>query len=180
MENLRSQIVTSSCGGLRYMPTAFTEQGVVMFTAKEEEVVANCDHLSWILISSAWTWSGGSWRICGQKVEWSAWGEGRMPSGERPVSGNWVVPNELGNEIGNWACGSYHVRFACCVDLIFYKWIHVRTIKIRIEWLEMPNWHLKMGWHMILSLCIYWAGTVDKSKIPRNTTSPKNSIDATN
>ena len=46
MENLRSQIVTSSCGGLRYMPTAFTEQGVVMFTAKEEEVVANCDHLS--------------------------------------------------------------------------------------------------------------------------------------
>ena len=52
MENLRSQIVTSSCGGLRYMPTAFTERGVaaeqdkVMFTAKQEEVVANCDHLS--------------------------------------------------------------------------------------------------------------------------------------
>ena len=34
------------------MPMAFTElgvaakQGEVMFTAKEEEVVANCDHLS--------------------------------------------------------------------------------------------------------------------------------------
>ena len=51
-ENLRSQIVTSSMGGLRYMPMVLTElgvaaeQGVVMFTAKEEEVVANCDHLS--------------------------------------------------------------------------------------------------------------------------------------
>jgi hypothetical protein len=55
-ENLRSQIVTSSMGGLRYMPMVLTElgvaaeQGVVMFTAKEEEVVANCDHLSLILI----------------------------------------------------------------------------------------------------------------------------------
>jgi hypothetical protein len=27
MENLRSQIVTSSWGGLRYLPMAFTEQG---------------------------------------------------------------------------------------------------------------------------------------------------------
>jgi superfamily I DNA and RNA helicase len=50
-ENLRSQIVTSSWGGLRYMPMVLTElgvaaeQGVVMFTAKEEEVVASCDRL---------------------------------------------------------------------------------------------------------------------------------------
>ena len=29
-ENLRSQIVTSSWGGLRYMPMAFTEQGLAM------------------------------------------------------------------------------------------------------------------------------------------------------
>ena len=31
-ENLRSQIVTSSWGGPRYSPMAFTEQGVAMFT----------------------------------------------------------------------------------------------------------------------------------------------------
>ena len=29
--NLRSQIVTSSYGGIRYMPFAFTEQGVSQF-----------------------------------------------------------------------------------------------------------------------------------------------------
>jgi hypothetical protein len=31
-ENLRSQIVTSSWGGIRYMPYAFTEQGVAMLS----------------------------------------------------------------------------------------------------------------------------------------------------
>ena len=31
--NLRSQIVTSSYGGLRYMPFAFTEQGVAMLSS---------------------------------------------------------------------------------------------------------------------------------------------------
>ena len=31
-KNLRSQFVTSSWGGLRYVPMAFTEQGVAMFT----------------------------------------------------------------------------------------------------------------------------------------------------
>ena len=24
-----------------------------------------------------------------------------MPNGARPESGNWVIPNELGNELGN-------------------------------------------------------------------------------
>jgi hypothetical protein len=33
MENLRSQIVTSSWGGLRYLPMAFTEQGVAMLSS---------------------------------------------------------------------------------------------------------------------------------------------------
>jgi hypothetical protein len=32
-ENLRSQIVTSNRGGLRYMPMAFTEQGVAMLSS---------------------------------------------------------------------------------------------------------------------------------------------------
>src|SRR3989344_5339971 len=32
-ENLRSQIVTSSWGGRRYMPYAFTEQGVAMLSS---------------------------------------------------------------------------------------------------------------------------------------------------
>ena len=32
-ENLRSQIVTSSFGGTRYMPFAFTEQGVAMLSS---------------------------------------------------------------------------------------------------------------------------------------------------
>jgi len=32
-EHLRSQIVTSSWGGLRYMPFAFTEQGVAMLSS---------------------------------------------------------------------------------------------------------------------------------------------------
>ena len=32
-ENLRSQIVTSSWGGRRYLPYAFTEQGVAMLSA---------------------------------------------------------------------------------------------------------------------------------------------------
>ena len=31
-DNLRSQIVTSSYGGTRYMPFAFTEQGVAMLS----------------------------------------------------------------------------------------------------------------------------------------------------
>ncbi|WP_300570179.1 ORF6N domain-containing protein [Flavobacterium sp.] len=33
LENLRSQIVTSSYGGLRYMPFAFTEQGIAMLSS---------------------------------------------------------------------------------------------------------------------------------------------------
>jgi hypothetical protein len=33
MENLRSQFVTSSWGGRRYLPFAFTEQGVAMLSA---------------------------------------------------------------------------------------------------------------------------------------------------
>jgi hypothetical protein len=33
LENLRSQIVTSNRGGLRYMPFAFTEQGVAMLSS---------------------------------------------------------------------------------------------------------------------------------------------------
>ena len=33
LENLRSQIGTSSWGGLRYMPMAFTEQGVAMLSS---------------------------------------------------------------------------------------------------------------------------------------------------
>src|SRR5262245_36116287 len=33
IENLRSQIVTSSWGGLRYKPYAFTEQGVAMLSS---------------------------------------------------------------------------------------------------------------------------------------------------
>ncbi len=32
-ENLRSQIVTSSWGGTRYLPLAFTEQGVAMLSS---------------------------------------------------------------------------------------------------------------------------------------------------
>jgi hypothetical protein len=32
-ENLRSQIVTSSWGGARYLPMAFTEQGVAMLSS---------------------------------------------------------------------------------------------------------------------------------------------------
>ena len=31
-DNLRSQIVTSSYGGMRYLPFAFTEQGVAMLS----------------------------------------------------------------------------------------------------------------------------------------------------
>ena len=33
LSNLRCQIGTSSCGGLRYMPLAFTEQGVAMLSS---------------------------------------------------------------------------------------------------------------------------------------------------
>ena len=51
--SLRSQFVTLKKGQhSKYLSSAFTERGVaaeqdeVMFTAKEEEVVANCDHLS--------------------------------------------------------------------------------------------------------------------------------------
>ena len=31
-QNLRSQFVTSSWGGIRYLPSAFTEQGVAMLS----------------------------------------------------------------------------------------------------------------------------------------------------
>jgi ORF6N domain len=51
-KSLMSQIVTLKKGQHSiYLSFAFTEQGIaaekgeVMFTAKEEEVVANCDHL---------------------------------------------------------------------------------------------------------------------------------------
>lgn len=39
-ENLRSQIVTSSWGGSRYMPNAFTEQGVAMLSGILNSTVA--------------------------------------------------------------------------------------------------------------------------------------------
>lgn len=43
-ESLRSQIVTSKRGGLRYMPFAFTEQGVVMLSSvlnSEKDIAIN-------------------------------------------------------------------------------------------------------------------------------------------
>lgn len=42
MENLRSQTVTSSWGGLRYAPFAFTEQGVAMLSSvlKSKKAIA--------------------------------------------------------------------------------------------------------------------------------------------
>ena len=39
LEHLRSQFVTSSWGGRRYPPYAFTEQGVASTTRGEEEAV---------------------------------------------------------------------------------------------------------------------------------------------
>jgi hypothetical protein len=38
-DDLRSQIVTSSWGGPRYLPMAFTEQGVSMFTPLNAEPI---------------------------------------------------------------------------------------------------------------------------------------------
>ena len=38
-KNLRSQIVTSSWGGLRYLPMVFSEQGVAMFTPLNEQLI---------------------------------------------------------------------------------------------------------------------------------------------
>ena len=38
-DNLRSQSVTSSWGGQRYLPMAFTEQGVAMFTPLNAEPI---------------------------------------------------------------------------------------------------------------------------------------------
>ncbi len=38
-DNLRSQIATSSWGGARYLPMAFTEQGVAMFTPLNAQLV---------------------------------------------------------------------------------------------------------------------------------------------
>jgi len=35
------------------------------------------------------------------KTRWSAWAAAKMPNGARRVSGNWVIPNEIGNELGN-------------------------------------------------------------------------------
>jgi hypothetical protein len=41
LNNLRSQIVTSSWGGIRYLPFAFTEQGVAMLSSvlKSEKAI---------------------------------------------------------------------------------------------------------------------------------------------
>ena len=39
-QNLRSQIATSSWGGIRYLPTAFTEQGVAMLSSVLNSSVA--------------------------------------------------------------------------------------------------------------------------------------------
>ena len=38
-KNLRSQFVTSSWGGLRYLPMVFSEQGVAMFTPLNEQLI---------------------------------------------------------------------------------------------------------------------------------------------
>jgi integrase len=38
-ENLRSQIATSSCGGQRYLPFVFTEQGVAMLSSVLNQAV---------------------------------------------------------------------------------------------------------------------------------------------
>ncbi|MGD2149268.1 MAG: ORF6N domain-containing protein [Desulfobacterales bacterium] len=38
-KNLRSQIVASSWGGLRYSPMVFSEQGVVMFTPLNAQLI---------------------------------------------------------------------------------------------------------------------------------------------
>ena len=38
-QNLRSQFVTSSWGGLRYLPMVFSEQGVAMFTPLNAQLI---------------------------------------------------------------------------------------------------------------------------------------------
>jgi hypothetical protein len=38
-KNLRSQFVTSSWGGLRYLPMVFSEQGVAMFTPLNAQLI---------------------------------------------------------------------------------------------------------------------------------------------
>lgn len=43
-DNLRSQFATSSWGGIRYMPMAFTEQGVAMLSSvlNSERAISDC------------------------------------------------------------------------------------------------------------------------------------------
>ena len=49
-QHLRSQIVTSSWGGIRYLPTAFTEQGVAMLSGVLNSPVAVQVHIQIIRI----------------------------------------------------------------------------------------------------------------------------------
>ena len=49
-QHLRSQIVTSSWGGVRYLPTAFTEQGVAMLSGVLNSPVAVQVHIQIIRI----------------------------------------------------------------------------------------------------------------------------------
>jgi len=49
-QNLRSQFVTSSWGGIRYLPTAFTEQGVAMLSGVLNSPVAVQVHIQIIRI----------------------------------------------------------------------------------------------------------------------------------
>jgi hypothetical protein len=49
-QHLRSQIVTSSWGGMRYLPTAFTEQGVAMLSGVLNSPVAVQVHIQIIRI----------------------------------------------------------------------------------------------------------------------------------
>jgi len=45
-ENLKSQIVISSWGGARYLPMAFSEQGVAIFTPLNQEVLCAYSRLN--------------------------------------------------------------------------------------------------------------------------------------
>lgn len=51
-QHLRSQIVTSSWGGIRYLPTAFTEQGVAMLAGVLSSSIAIQVHIQIIRIFS--------------------------------------------------------------------------------------------------------------------------------
>ena len=36
-----------------------------------------------------------------QLSRWNVWVADKAPNGARRASGNWVIPNEVGNELGN-------------------------------------------------------------------------------